>query len=770
MTKITKFIFFLIIIIGCNAYNYSLAENNYNITAKKVIYTDNNKLITASGDAVLWDDNKKKITSKKIIYNKKNQIIQTFEESKYNDEKNYIEADTFVYDLKTKTIYAQGKVVFLDNQQNKYLFDKFDYNEISKKGNGSNIKANLNDSSNFIAEKGFFNGNEETASLHNSHFTTCKKTIDSKNNYCPDWSLRSQKVKHDKKNKMLYHENVVLKIKEIPVFYSPYLSHPDPSVKRKSGFLVPVIKNISEIGGIFKAPYFWAISEDKDLTITPSYYFDEKPMLQTSFRQKFKNSFLQIENAYSQGYKNLNGTGRTPGSRNYTFLNYDSKVKDLFFKENEINFKLQKVSQSTFLKVNKINTDLFKEDVNDLENFFKLASYNDNKRIDFKVGYYDTLSVKDTSKYTYILPEVSYSMNNLKFNDFNLNFTSYFLGKKYEKDKIQAQNINNIYAEKNQIIFKKLGISTIVKGNILNNNSHNNNIIDNVNGNTSKNYYTLAVDNKLPLVKFDDKSQKTITPKIFIKYTTGQMKDSSSDIKILELSDIYSINRNNTNDKPETGLSLGHGFDFINTKQNSENRTYLKTHFGLGQVLRTTVHQNQPSTSSLDKKRSDVIGEFKIDLIGEANKFTSDDINFLQKSKNNNLKINYKFNSNESISKLYRNQIDLSGLYNTFSTKILFNEENSHVGTARSATYALNKFLTKNTFFSLDGKKNLVTNNSEYLNLSYNYENDCIKASIAFSRNYYNDQDLQNSNSLFFSIILKPFGDSFAPDISNLVK
>ena len=93
-------------------------------------------------------------------------------------------------------------------------------------------------------------------------------------------------------------------------------------MKRKSGFLPPVIKTIENLGRTIKTPYFLAISKNKDMTITPLYYFDENHIYNTSYRQAFKNGFLNLETSYTEGYKRLDQVGRTEGSRNYFYRLY----------------------------------------------------------------------------------------------------------------------------------------------------------------------------------------------------------------------------------------------------------------------------------------------------------------------------------------------------------------------------------------------------------------------------------------------------------------
>ena len=97
---------------------------------------------------------------------------------------------------------------------------------------------------------------------------------------------------------MVYHEHAVLKIRNIPVFYTPYFSHPDSTVSRKSGFLPASTKNFNNLGRTFKTPYFWAIDDNSDLTFTPIFYINENDIYLTEFRKQNKNSSLYLDTSY----------------------------------------------------------------------------------------------------------------------------------------------------------------------------------------------------------------------------------------------------------------------------------------------------------------------------------------------------------------------------------------------------------------------------------------------------------------------------------------
>ena len=761
--------------------NLSFAQDIYEITAKNVTYNDNKNTVVAEGDAVAVNSSGKKVSSDKILYYKNQNIIETFGSSKFEDEKIILTANNFKYDIEIKTIEAIENVVLVDEGKNKYLFSFFKYLENEERGFGENMKAYLNDGSYLESETGQTNNKTEITKLNQAKYTTCSNIIDKNNQFCPTWSIKSNSTTHNKKEKKIIHRNAFLRIKNIPILYSPYLSHPDPSVKRQSGFLPPLIKTISDIGKTIKTPYFWAISDDKDITFTPIYSFEEKNSILTSYRQAFKNSFLNIESGYSGGYKKIDQPGRTNGSRNYLFLDYKKVKKNLLFSNNEINLKLQRISQENFTRVNKINTELFKEDLRNLENSIKINSYDSNKRLELRAGIFENLDTKDSSKYTYYLPDGIFSYNVNNFKNLNLNFNSYFLGSKFSKDEKQLKIRNLLSIDSKPLINNNTGISTSLKSSIYNKNIYNDNVSNSKDNENIDNYMTVAVDTSLPLGKFDKENYKTLTPRAFIKYTTGNQLDASQNSKIFNFSDVFSLNRTNDLDLPETGFSIGHGLDYsFVSKEKTDNKINKKMNYvpkfkssmGIGQVLRTNKSEKMPNTSSLDNKSSDFAGYFKLTNFGETKDLplkNTEKISFINDFHRNGLSIDYDFNLSNDLEQFNRNNLEISGTLNKLNFSSNFDEKNNNIGNDRSASVKLMGMLNNNYYIELDGKRNLKSDSSEYQNLSLNFEDDCLNAALTLSKQYYNDQDISNSKTLIFSIIIKPFSDDFAPDLSNFI-
>jgi LPS-assembly protein len=96
----------------------------------------------------------------------------------------------------------------------------------------------------------------------------------------------------------------------IPIFYTPYLSHPDPSSPRASGFLFPTLGITRFLGAFATAPYYWAIDQTSDMTITPIFSSRQYPNLGLEYRKRF--NFGEISaNASVGAYSDNDNQGNT---------------------------------------------------------------------------------------------------------------------------------------------------------------------------------------------------------------------------------------------------------------------------------------------------------------------------------------------------------------------------------------------------------------------------------------------------------------------------
>lgn len=115
----------------------------------------------------------------------------------------------------------------------------------------------------------------------------------------PLWQIRARRVIHDEDRKQLYFEGAQIRVRDVPVFYLPYLRLPDPTLKRASGFLIPSFSGSSILGTGVRMPYFIRLGDHRDLTVTP-YLATKSRTLELRYRQAFRRGDVSFEGAVSR--------------------------------------------------------------------------------------------------------------------------------------------------------------------------------------------------------------------------------------------------------------------------------------------------------------------------------------------------------------------------------------------------------------------------------------------------------------------------------------
>jgi len=277
----------------------------------------------------------------------------------------------------------------------------------------------------------------------------------------PTLDFTGKKIIHDNVKKTIYYEHATLKVYDMPIFYFPRFSHPDPTVKRTSGFLNPFFTNSTSLGAGFGLPYYWTIAHDKDLTFTPKMYEKENVLFLSEYRQAFRNAFLTLDTSYTEGYKNTSAT-KTKGSRNHIFAELDFDLSQDQSYESKLSLKTQRVSNDTYLRIHDINTALVNAENTDLENKIIYNFSKDDMYLDISATVYENLR-KPTSndRYEYILPNILYGKTffSEKFGSFD--FRSNAIYKNYETNKYTTFLTNDVIWNPGRTITKKGFVNTL---------------------------------------------------------------------------------------------------------------------------------------------------------------------------------------------------------------------------------------------------------------------------------------------------------------------
>lgn len=117
----------------------------------------------------------------------------------------------------------------------------------------------------------------------------------------PLWQISASKVTHDQKSKDVTYNHAFFELYGVPVLYTPYFSHPDPSVKRRSGFLSPSVGTDSELGFTLETPYYFALAPNYDVTLAPIITSREGGVLAGEFRHRLHNGRYDIGGSITRG-------------------------------------------------------------------------------------------------------------------------------------------------------------------------------------------------------------------------------------------------------------------------------------------------------------------------------------------------------------------------------------------------------------------------------------------------------------------------------------
>ena len=113
---------------------------------------------------------------------------------------------------------------------------------------------------------------------------------------------------------------------------------------------MPSFTDNKNLGPGIAAPYYWAIAKDRDLTLTPKLYASENPLMMLEYRQDFKNSYLIIDAGHTKGYKKTSAK-KSEGSKSHFFSRFEMSLIDEKDKSSNLERKLEKVTNDTYLKV-----------------------------------------------------------------------------------------------------------------------------------------------------------------------------------------------------------------------------------------------------------------------------------------------------------------------------------------------------------------------------------------------------------------------------------
>ncbi len=220
-------------------------------------------------------------------------------------------AKKVVYDQKNDRMRADGEVRLREPGGNVLTADIAQLENRFRDGFARHLRLLLTNNSTITADYSRRRDGYLTVFDHVT-YTRCKYCVTSTG--APLWEIRSVKVTHDENKHLIYHRDATFEFLGMPVFYTPYLSHPDPTVKRATGFLIPSFGYSSDYGFGVQVPYFINLAPNYDLTLRPVFTTRQGPLARAEFRHRTANGTYNID---AGGIYQLDTSLPAPGNRHF---------------------------------------------------------------------------------------------------------------------------------------------------------------------------------------------------------------------------------------------------------------------------------------------------------------------------------------------------------------------------------------------------------------------------------------------------------------------
>jgi LPS-assembly protein len=225
-------------------------------------------------------------------YNSETEVVTLEGDVKLYYGGRVVEADRVVYSRKTKRVLAEGNARLTDTEGTKYFGDRIDLTDDFGEGFIDQFRAVTTDNLRISAPRAERTAGDQTV-FEQGTYTPCLPCADNPAKP-PLWQVKAKKVIAKNQEQMIYFEDAYLEFWGIPTVWVPYFSAPDPSVRRKSGFLPPRIVNKTSLGFGLSTPYFFNLAPNYDITLTPTVLSRQGVLSDVEWRHRLEDGQYNI--------------------------------------------------------------------------------------------------------------------------------------------------------------------------------------------------------------------------------------------------------------------------------------------------------------------------------------------------------------------------------------------------------------------------------------------------------------------------------------------
>lgn len=657
-----------------------------------------------------------------------------------------LKADVITYNQQTNIVTASGNISLTQPTGDVTFANYMELTGDYKDGIIKEIRTIMQDDAKLAAVLGTRTSGTQTQ-MNKVVYSPCK-LCRADPSRPPVWQIKSQTALWDHTAHDIIYTDASLEFLGVPVLYTPYFRHPDPHIKRRSGFLTPSIPQIgatTDHGGIFIIPYHHVISRDKDITLSPLITTKGGAFLSPEYRQRYSNGKLRLGGSVGRAKRLVNGETR---ESNRARWHVDSSGRFNLNEDWRGGFDALWAGDQTYLR--QYNYYGHSRENTLTNRVFTEGFYGRNYLI-FEGLAFQGLRATDEQRTIPVIP-----LMNLHYLS-----TPRGLGYRWSLDANALAAIRNDGTDTRRLSLKggwKLpyttdwgGVFTLglsLRGDVYNNENFiiNEAPLEEGNGVRGRFFPQAHLDWRWPFINMQNKYHIIIEPEasLVLAPTFGsQRKFPNEDSLILEPDDhnLLLESRFPGIDRIDDGSRLNYGI-----KASYFHNDFAQAEFFLGQ----TYNFNNASTFLADTGFDQQLSDF----IGRAGFSIGDFWDFRYRFRID--RSNFRIHRNELLTSLGPKmlRLNLDYLRLPMGTGEAAEPKTKQIAASLSSEFTQGWTASIGTVRELEGPSKSLAHELKLV-----YEDECLQLDILLNKNFYRDRDVKPGTNLLFRIAFKNLGE-----------
>ena len=660
-------------------------------------------------------------------------------------------AKRLIYDRATETVTAEDGVTLVESDGTVHFADRLEVTQDLKDGIVHGLRTLLPDDSRFVAN-GAVRKADVTTEMSKGVYTPCQPCQENPNNP-PLWQIRARKIIHDHEARDIRYHDAVLEFFGVPVFYTPYITQPDSTVKRRSGFLTPRLENSTLLGLVVGTPYYHVVNNHFDFTFEPILVSGRDLVGSTTenvdlhvigkgeARAEFSRGAMTISGSLTQS----NLKSRSGNIKKRLRGNIASRGMFDINRDWRWGWDYNRASDQTYLRrygfssENLLDQQVFTEGFRG-RNYMRIQS----------IGFQDLRPSARSGDIPRAIPTIDYRFVGHPspkgdFFTFNLNNSNLFRSQQYNSHRLSLGGgwhlpITTRGGQVFSLDMTTRGDAYYITDLRTYENMTSKNIF------RSRIFPQAALSWRYPFFRPLMNSHIVLEP--VAAFLASLDNNNPSDIPNedslaveFDDSDLFDPNRFSGYDRVETGQRFDYGIlmGVFGPRGGS-------IQFFLGQSYRL---QKQDALSALDnsiQQRSDMVGRF-----------------ILQTQRYLNIRGRWRLNTETFKPRLAEVKFSLGPPIAQWTGNYLFSDNpalSRQLGDRNEIALRLDSQMTKNWKFFAGGTRDLNINDGmRRLNFGLEYQNDCFRVTTTATRNYTQDRDIEPNTSVVILLSFKNLGE-----------